>query len=235
VAHHSFLCELLLRVTLMSRGEVEYDKVFSNISSFDFTINVSEGLLDYICLVRRHVNFKSRVGGTVTIPKEPIRGSYFGKCMCGLDTCDAVLCEHMAAVVISSRIPLLARENIMLCWWRTYHLKKQFPKEVLAECHVSIETMCEDGQPNNKIMYCPSWSALYKAGRLKKNERRKTVLEKAGATKVTRKPKLMTKFCQLCHKSSHLTNDCWELEKMRTSVQRNGNPHWRTCRTHETR
>jgi len=146
-----------------------------------------------------------------------------------------VPCEHTATVVISSCIPLVTRENIMPYWWRTDHWKKQFPKEVLAECHVSMETICEDVQPNDKIMYCPSWSAPNKAGRLKKNERRKTVLEKAGATKVTRKPKLMTKFCQLCHKSSHLTNDCWELEKMRTSVQRNGNPHWRTCRTHETR
>jgi len=58
---------------LTSRGKVEYDEVFSNISSFDFTINVSEGLLDYTCLVRRHANSKNRVGGTVTIPKEPIR------------------------------------------------------------------------------------------------------------------------------------------------------------------
>jgi len=99
-----------VRQELTSRGKVKYDKVFSNISSFDFTINVSEGLLDYTCLVRRHVNSKSRVGGTVTIPKEPIRGSYFGKCTCGLETRDAVPCEHMAAVVISSRIPLLTRE-----------------------------------------------------------------------------------------------------------------------------
>jgi hypothetical protein len=98
-------------------------------------------------------------------------------------------------------------------WWRTDHWKKQFPEEVLDECHVSMETICEDGQMNDKIMYCPSWSAPNKAGRPKKNERRKTVLEKAGITKVTKKPKLMTKFCQLCHKSSHLTNDCWELEK----------------------
>jgi len=96
---------------LTSRGKVEYDEVFSNISSFDFTINVSEGLLDCTCLVRRHVNSKSRVGGTVTIPKKPIRGSYFGKCMCGLDARDAVPCEHMATVVISSCIPLLTREN----------------------------------------------------------------------------------------------------------------------------
>ena len=35
-----------VRQELTSRGKVKYDKVFSNISSFDFTINVSEGLLD---------------------------------------------------------------------------------------------------------------------------------------------------------------------------------------------
>ena len=58
-----------------------------------------------------------------------------------------------------------------------------------------------------------SWSAPNKAGWLKKNEQRKTVLEKTGVTKVTKKPKLMMKFCQLCHKSSHLTSICWELEK----------------------
>ncbi len=113
-----------LETKLTSRGKVEYDKVFANISSFDFTINVSEGLLDYTCTVQRNVNAKSRVGGTVTIPKEPIRGSYFGKCTCGLDTRDAVPCEHMAAVVVSSRIPLLTRENIMPYWRRTDHWKK---------------------------------------------------------------------------------------------------------------
>ena len=207
-----------METELTSRGKVEYDKVFTNISSFDFTINVSEGLLDYTCTVWRNVNSKSRGGGTVTIPKEPIRGSYFGKCTCGLDTRDAVPCEHMAAVVVSSRIPLLTRENIMPYWWWTNHWKKQFPKDFLAECHVSMETICEDGQPNNKIRYCPSWCALNKAGWPKKNERRKTVLEKAGVMKagvmkVMKKPKLTTRFCQLCHKSSYMTNDCWELEK----------------------
>ena len=71
-----------------------------------------------------------------------------------------------------------------------------------------METICENGQPNNKIMHCPSWNAPNKAGRLKKNEQRKTVLEKAGITNVTKKTKLMKKFCQLCYKSTHLTNDC---------------------------
>ena len=46
------------------------------------------------------------------------------------------------------------------------------------------------------------------------NERRKSVLENAGVKKVTKKPiKAMMRFCQVCHKSSHIANECWELEK----------------------
>ena len=30
---------------------------------------------------------------------------------------------------------------------------------------------------------------------------------------MTKKPKAMMKFCQVCHKSSHVANECWELEK----------------------
>lgn len=40
------------------------------------------------------------------------------------------------------------------------------------------------------------------------------MLESAGVKKVPKKPrKAMMKFCQLCHKSSHVANECWELEK----------------------
>ena len=98
-------------------------------------------------------------------------------------------------------------------WWRTDHWKKQFPNEILAECNVTMETICDNAQPNAKIMYCPSWSAPNKAGRPKKNERKKSVLEMAGVMKATKRPKLTMRFCQLCHKSSHVTNECWELEK----------------------
>jgi hypothetical protein len=150
----------------------------------------------------------------VTIPKEPLRGSYFGTCTCGVDTRDAVPCEHMAAVVVSSRIPQLTRANIMPYWWSTDQLRLQFPNDDVAACNLSIETIREDGIAKLNVMYCPAWSAPIKSGRPKKNKRRKSVLEKAGITKVTKKPiKAMMRFCQVCHKSSHIANDCWELEK----------------------
>ncbi len=96
-----------------SRGKVEYDEVFSNISLFNFTINVSKDDYGYICTVRRNINSQTIEGGSVTILKEPTRGSYFGKCTCGVNSRDTVPCEHMTALVTSSRIPNLTRENIM--------------------------------------------------------------------------------------------------------------------------
>jgi hypothetical protein len=111
---------------LTSRGKVEYDKVFSNISLFDFTINVSEDDYGYICTVRRNINSQTREGGSVTILKEPTRGSYFRKCTCGVNSRNSEPCEHMATLVISSRIPNLTRENIMSYWWRTDHWQLQF-------------------------------------------------------------------------------------------------------------
>ena len=79
---------------------------------------------------------------------------------------------------------------------------------------MSIETIREDGIANSNVMYCPAWSAPNKSGRPKKNERQKSVLENAGVKKVTKKTiKAMMKFCQVCHKSSHIANECWELEK----------------------
>ena len=98
-------------------------------------------------------------------------------------------------------------------WWRKDHWQLQFQRDVTVECNVSIETIKEDSVPNSNMRYCPSWSAPNKSGRPKKNERRKSVLEKAGVTKVTKKPKLIMKFCQVCHKGSHVANECWELAK----------------------
>lgn len=109
-------------------------------------------------------NSSDKESRTVTIPKEPLRGSYFGKCTCGVVTRDAVPCEHMAAVVVSSRIPQLTRANIMPYWWRTDHLQLQFPKDVVAACNLSIETIREDGIANSNVMYCPAWTAPNKAG-----------------------------------------------------------------------
>ena len=162
---------------------MEYEEVFSNIYAYDFSITVSEDRYGSQCTVVRNVQTKTnRVGYKVTILKEPLRGSYFGKCTCGVDTRDAVPCEHMAAVVVSSRIPELTRENMnmMPYWWRTEQWKLQYPDDVTAEYNVSLETIRENGTPDTNVKYCPSWSGPNKAGRPKKNEKKVSAGEGGG-------------------------------------------------------
>ncbi len=70
-----------------------------------------------------------------------------------------------------------------------------------------------DHEHNGNYQYCPKWSAPNKGGKPKKSERRKSVLEEALGKRVAKKTKRLTCFCQVCHRISHPTNDCWELEK----------------------
>ena len=125
---------------LTPQGKLEYDEVFANINAFDFTITVSDNEFGYPCTVRRNINSQTREGGLVTIVKEATRGSFFGKCSCGVDSRDAVPCEHMAALVISSRIPNLTCENFIPYWWQIDHWQLQFPRDIMAECNISMET-----------------------------------------------------------------------------------------------
>jgi hypothetical protein len=95
---------------------LEYDEVFRGIDCLDFNISIVEKELCFECSVRRNVG-KNKSVGNVVIAKEPIRESYFGTCTCGVDTRNAVPCQHMAAVVMSCSIPQLTRNNIMPYWW----------------------------------------------------------------------------------------------------------------------
>ena len=89
-------------------------------------------------LTRRLVNTSQK--NTVIIPKVPTKGSYFGECTCGLDKRDAVPCEHMAAIVVSSRIGVLTRHNIMPFWWKRSQWHEQLPPEVTALSYASMVT-----------------------------------------------------------------------------------------------
>ncbi len=115
---------------------------------------------------------------TVPIPKEPMKGSYFGQCTCGLVKRDAVLCEHMAAIVVSSRIGVLTRHNIMSFWWKRAQWQEQFPWEaVTSECYANMEVIRADYEADDSIRYCPAWSAPNKSGRLAKGKRKLSALK----------------------------------------------------------
>jgi hypothetical protein len=76
-----------------------------------------------------------------------------------------------------------------------------------------MATIRDDHNPSWNYRYCPDWSAPNKAGRPKKNERRKSVLEMAGGKKGPKVAKRTTVFSQVCMSISHATNNSWELEK----------------------
>ncbi len=98
-------------------GEQVYKEVFHGVNYRDFSIDlVDHGNDGWEFSVLRNVA-GGRMTNTVTIPNLPTKGSYFGRCTCGLAQRDAIPCKHMAAVVVSSRIPALSRTNIMLFWW----------------------------------------------------------------------------------------------------------------------
>jgi hypothetical protein len=126
---------------------------------------------------------------------------------------DAVLCEHMATVLCSSRIAGLTRLNIMPFWWTRKQWQEQFPQEVTSICYANMEVIRADYKADDFMRYCPSWSAPKKPGRPSKGKRKLSAVEIAQGKK--KKPKPLTRFCQICRGFSHQTIDCWHQEKNR--------------------
>jgi hypothetical protein len=201
----------LLNNELTSRGDKEYSEVFDGINYQDYTINILDlGDEAWECtVIRRLVSGVAK--HKVIIPKEPTKGSYFGQCTCGLTKRDAVLCEHMAATVVSSRIGVLTRNNILPFWWKRAQWQEQFPSDITPECFANMEVIRADYKPDDTIRYCPAWSTANKPGHLAKGKRKLLALETAQGMK--RKPKHLTRFCQICRGFSHRTINCWFQEK----------------------
>jgi hypothetical protein len=136
----------------------------------DFTMNIIDrGNNGWEISVLRNVA-GGRQSNTVTIPKEPTKGLYFGRCTCGLAQHNAIPCEHMAAVVVSSRIPVLSQTNIMPFWWMCAQWQEPLGKDVLAECFANMKLIRAEFWPDDKNRYCPAWSASRKVGHPAKNK-----------------------------------------------------------------
>ena len=76
-----------------------------------------------------------------------------------------------------------------------------------SECYANMEVIRADYEADDSIHYCPAWSAPH----LAKGKRKLSALEIAQGRK--RKPKYLTRFCQICRRFSHRTIDCWLQEK----------------------
>ncbi len=138
----------------------------------------------WVCSVKRVEMGREHA---VTIPKEPVRGSHFGRCTCGVDRQDSAPCEHMVAVAASSCLPGVTRHNVMPYWWTRAHWRMQIPQEPLGITNVSMSSIITDNEPDHNLRYCPDWTANQKSGRPKKDKRKKSVLESATGSKGTKR------------------------------------------------
>ena len=193
---------------LTPRVEMEFNETFDGISYRDFNITIDEKEDRFEVTTSRRC--KPNKMFYVIIPKEPTRGSYFGRCSCGVDTRDAVPCEHMVAIVTSTRKPHLTRTNIMPHWWTRNTWQLQFPIDEQPVCCVNLAQIKSTNNPNNLFRYYPVWLAPNKVGRPKKGERRKSGIETAMNNKREVKRRNLRLYCQICGKHNHSSKDCWK-------------------------
>ena len=93
---------------------------------------------------------------------------------------DAVPCEHMAAIALSSVIgPQITPMNVMPVWWKRKQWQVQFPLDVYADANITIKSMKDNRIPDHCLRLCPEWTAGGKSGRPKNGERVKSGLETA--------------------------------------------------------
>ncbi len=79
---------------------------------------------------------------------------------------------------------------------------------------MSMSSIIADNEPDHNLCYCPNWTANQKSGRPKKDKRKKSVLESATGSKGTKREiglKRAQRYCQICGKYNHITNECGKL------------------------
>ncbi len=129
---------------------------------------------------------------------------------------DAVPCEHMAAIALSSVIrPQITPMNIMPIWWTRKQWREQFPLEVYAEVNITIKSVKEGRLPDFTLCLCPDWTAAKKSGRPKKGNRYRSGLKKAmakGKPGAKRGSATKRRRCIVCGKFGHEFEGCWMLD-----------------------
>ena len=101
-------------------------------------------------------------------------------------------------------------------WWKRAQWQEQFTREVTARCYANMEVIRANYKADDTIRYCPAWSPPNKAGRPAKGTRkRKLSALEIVQGKNMKKPKPLTRFCQICRGFSHRTINCWHQEKIK--------------------
>ncbi len=79
-----------------------------------------------------------------------------------------------------------------------------------AQFYANMEVIRAYHEADDTIRYCPAWSTGNKSRHLAKGKHKLSALEIAQGIK--RKPKYLTRFCQICRGFSHRTIGCWLQE-----------------------
>jgi hypothetical protein len=77
-----------------------------------------------------------------------------------------------------------------------------------------MSSIIADKEPDHNLCYCPNWTANQISGRPKKDKRKTLVLESATGSKGMKRAtglKRARRYCQICGKYNHITNECWKL------------------------
>jgi hypothetical protein len=137
---------------LTPRGKDEYDTNL-NPSNFIFHLHDKD---DHWQLRVFRQNVPGRNKQIVKLPTNPVNGSYFGRCTCGADLTDAVPCEHMATIALSSVIrPQITPMNTMPIWWKLKQWREQFPLEVYTKANITIKSLKEGRIPDFTFICVP--------------------------------------------------------------------------------
>ncbi len=115
----------------------------------------------------------------------------------------------MAVVAMSSQINGLTRIQVMPYWYTTAHWQAQYALDVNCPTIESSQEVRATSMKDERLYYCPSWTATTKKGRPKENKRQKSVVDLI--TELGKKRKRRKRlFRKICHKFNHDTNDCFK-------------------------
>ena len=147
----------------------------------------------------------------VKLPKVAYNGSHFGTCTCGVHSKEGIPCLHMVVIVKLSNIPHITRSTIMPFFWSTAHWQSQYLLDVDCWTEISINTVKATARLDEKLRYCPDWSASDKPGRPQKNDKIMTLTDKMALASSSKKRKRQNKlYCKICEKFNHNTAQCYK-------------------------
>jgi hypothetical protein len=151
---------------LTPKGKALWEKSFKDIDVNKYVVTDKTGQNFANCSVRKTgANGKNYL---VKIPLAEVEGLRFGSCSCHVAQVMGVPCQHMGAVLKSGVIEGSDENNIMLVWWMTTTLKRQFPLDVADGENMDIDWLKTRGEPDSNLRHSPAMAAPNKSGRPKK-------------------------------------------------------------------